>query len=982
MFVSGESGVGKTRLVTELADSLQHTDALICTGNAIDISEEPSFWPVLDGIRKLLHRHRNARLDEVLAPFQAGLERLLPAGNGLNASREAPKADSHARDTDGEANQAGLLPTMELLAGTLAALGKLGPVVLVVEDLHWADRSTRDLLVYLLTTAAPDPLLIVVTYRSDALSSGHPLRRLLPELRRHHQVRFLDLEPLSRPAIAEMIESMLGQPPDESMLELVWERSGGNAFIAEETIRAVEDGQGTGVPQTLRDLVLARVDLLAEPVRSVLRAVAVGESPVGHRLLASVLELPERQLLAALRSAVDDGILVVDATREGYRFRHSLFKDVLANDLLPGERIHLHAAYGRVLAEQVNTGDSRTVTRLAYHWDQAQDWVRALAATVAAAQQAEEVHGFAEADRSYARALELDGLVDATQRPSGVPTRSSLFEHAAEVAHLAGEHERAVALLEARLDEDPGVDRETGMLLRQRLGQYLTALGNGRRALQAFEDARSQLRPGDSVALRATLLDSYARALLLSGRYQAAQREAQAALEAARQLDSPSRQSGPLGTLGFALAYLGDSGAGLAALEQGRVLARTGGQPEDLGQSYVRLAELLAGPLNRLDEGAKVAEEGVDVARQLGLERTYGTTLWAIAANTRFRAGRWDEADAYLTQALACRPTGTAAIEILLARVKMLLGRDQLDEAESDLATIDLLSAEAVGPRFRVPALTLRAGLELWRGRPERARVAVGMGLEASETTGDGDVWLLAPLIWHGMRAEGDATDQVSLSGAGGQGPADPAVVSGLLGRMRVLVEQAGQHAPEVADMVRGYLLLCQAEATRARGASDPAAWAMAADAWGRLAHPYPTAYARWHQAEALFATHARAAGAAGALTEAHGLATRLGALPLLRLIEDLATRARVNLQGAKGDQPAGPADAVPPPLDTLTRRELGVLLELAEGHTNREIAGKLFISEKTVSVHVSRVLAKLGVHTRVQAGAVVHRLNAPLARH
>lgn len=978
VFIGGESGVGKTRLVTELVDSLRHTDALVCAGNAIDISEEPSFWPVLDGIRKLLHRERRPNVREVLAPFQAGLDQLLPVSSQVPAAGASWPGEPAA---DGS-----LLPTLELLGGALAALGSQGPVVLVVEDLHWADRSTRDLLVYLLTNTSPDPLLIIATYRSDAISSGHPLRRLLPELRRHHQVHFLDLEPLSRQAIAEMIESILGDSPNDSVLDLVWQRCGGNAFIAEETIRAIEDGHGSAVPQTLTDLVLARVDSLAEPVRSVLRAVAVGESPVGHRLLASVVELPEHQLLAALRSAVDEGILMVDPTREGYRFRHTLFKDVLYADLLPGERIHLHATYGRVLAEEGNRKDSRTATRLAYHWDQAQDWPRAFGATVAAAQQAERVYGFAEADRSYARALELDELVDPSARDAGVPPRALLLERAAEVAHLAGEHERAISVLQCRLREDHAVDRETGILLRERLGQYLTAGGQGRQALRAFEEARSRLQADDPPALRVQVLDSYARALLLSGRYQAAQREAEAALRAAEQLESPSRQSGPLGTLGFALAYLGDPDAGLAALEQGRRLAENGGQPEDLGQAYVRLAELLAGPLNRLDEGAQVAEAGANVTRELGLERTYGATLWAIAANTRFRAGRWEDADTYINHALACRPAGTAAIEILLARVKMLLGRDQLDEAETDLATIDVLTAEAVGPRFRIPALTLRAGLELWRGRPERARAAVLLGLEAAENQAEIDVWLMAPLIWHGMRAEGDRTDQARLLGAASPAATDGAVASTLLARVQRLAEEAGQHAPEVADMVKGYLLLCQAEATRAAGTSDPDAWAHAADAWAQLAHPYPTAYARWHQAEALFANHARAAGAAAALTEAHGLALRLGALPLLRLIDDLAARARVDVAARPGPQAAAPeaaarSETIPAPLDALTRRELAVLLELAEGRTNREIADKLYISEKTVSVHVSRVLAKLSVRSRVQASAIVHRLNPPLAR-
>ncbi|HLZ37645.1 MAG TPA: response regulator transcription factor, partial [Mycobacteriales bacterium] len=334
---------------------------------------------------------------------------------------------------------------------------------------------------------------------------------------------------------------------------------------------------------------------------------------------------------------------------------------------------------------------------------------------------------------------------------------------------------------------------------------------------------------------------------------------------------------------------------------------------------------------------------------------------------------------------LAATPTGAAAIELRLARCRLLVGCGDLRTAEDELDVLTTLCDQTVGPRFQAPLLTLRAGLAMFQDRPDVARAHIARGLQVAGRDHE-DIWVLAPLVWHGIRAEAEAAD---LAVVRGEGP-DPAQVELLREHMRELVERSQTAAPGLRATVLGYLRLFEAEASRVAGESDPDLWATAAAAWAANAQPYPAAYCRYHQAEALFRRRARAAGAVDALAEAHRTAHRLGAWPLHQLVETLATHGRVVLPPHDTDSAASPARGAAQPsprasgsattspydvlLARLTERERLVLAVLAEGRTNREIARTLFISEKTVSVHVSHILAKLEVNTRVEAAMLVHR--------
>jgi len=986
--VSGESGVGKTRLVTEFFERARAQGVLMLLGGCTDFGENgPSYWAILEALRPVWHQVGSGEPGSVLPEVPAAGQ--LPGGS----EQTAP----------------GPSPLFELILRVLRRLAEQTPVVLVVEDVHWADRSTQDLLTFLLANLNQDRVMIVITYRSEALGRRHSLQPLLAELRRSRRAEFIDLRPFTRAEMVAQLHGLLGRPPGDELVELTWARSDGNAFFAEELVAAVAEGYGNELPPTLHHILMCRVDAVSEPAKRVLRLVAVASEGVSFPLLAAVSEMNETDLAVALRECVEHQLLIVSGDGRSYMFRHSLLQEVLYDELLPGEKHLFHGAYGRALSRRVDHADSVSSAKLARHWYAAGDAERALVAAVDAATAAAGIYGFAEAQRHYERAVELwDQVPDATA-VVGLD-RADLFERAAEVAHLAGEPRRASALIAAALAEAaPAAGSATaraaasgdlasnggwathateesraGDLRRavrnERLGRYLWAAGDSREALKAYEEAVRCLPAGFASAERASVEGAYAEALKLAGRYRSSRVRAEAALEVAREAGARLEESQILATLGFDLVFLGDSASGVQALERAQLIAEQLGHPDDIGRAYLNLAELLSGPLNRLDEAAEIAQKGIDRVGQLGLERTYGVALHSVAINTLFRLGRWSEADHYLRQALAAKPTGTAAIDLCLARAKLSVGRGDVEAAEADLRAVETMSAGGLGPRYEAPLLTLRAGLDLWLGRPEQSREAISRGILAS-VSGSDDVWLLAPLIWHGLRAEADIADRARGRRDGLALDRAVSIARGLWAQVENLAEESHDAAPSIRQSIDAYLWLCQGELGRAESRPVPDAWAEAAQRWQDLHQPYPAAYARWREAEALLSERSRSARAAESLRAAYLVAVGLGAVPFRREVEALAGRARITLE-APVAQPVGQTperDAVRQAARTryrLSPREMEVWLLLPDGLTNNQIGERLFISGKTASVHVTNILRKLDVRSRVQAITLAHQLD------
>ncbi|MDF2976503.1 MAG: LuxR family transcriptional regulator [Actinomycetospora sp.] len=1006
--VTGDAGAGKSRLVRGLAARVEAEGGLVVSGAAVDVGEQLPLWPVATGLRRLLRTPddappaaRTAR--DVLEQGRAELAPLLEPGPA------APMPSG------------GHL--LELVRRVLVELADAAPVLVVVDDLHWADRTTRELLVSLVAHLGEEPVLVVATARSDALDAGHPLRRMLPELARDRAVRTLELGPLPREDVEGIVRREGG---DDNLAALVWDRSGGNAFIVAETLAAVSEGAADGLSPGLRGLVLGRLAGLSRRAQTEVAALSLGEEPVAHRLLAEVVGADEDDLLTALREAAEAAMVTVDPQGEAYQLRHGLMRDVVAGELMPGERRSLHRRYALALETAMGPGGADTAAtgtadpaitlRWAHHWARADDPERALPAVVHAADVAERMHEFGTAHRHWMAALELSteratpaaGLLPG-RTPRALPPADRdagvLLRHAADTAQLAGEYDAAVTLLR-RLVPDPARASAGELPAVVRLGRSLLDAGRTADAVAVLHDAgRTAGRAGNDPSL-ASVHAAYAEALLITGDVSGARQEAERALAVSRAGGEQAEQAPMLATLGFALAYLENPDAGLAAVAEGLMIAERSGDPAAVGRAYQAWADLLSGPLGELHEGVEIARQGVARMRDLGLARSVGVRLLATAANGLFRLGRWSEASDAVDEAWALRPTGADALEVRLSRCRLQVGRGEFVEADEDLRAVDLLALDGTGEdappagapddpdpdadadapvaprrgtvasRYRVPLLTLRAGIEMWRGRPDLARDLVARGLDVAEHTPD-DVFLVAPLVWHGLRAEaeavahGMATDRAAMERLGHH-------VTHLEGRVPHTV-------PALRRTVLAYVHMCRAEAGRAAGAPDPVAWGKVAETWSGLLHPYPAAYALLRRADALLVTGARHGDAARVLRAAAETAAAMGARPFLDEISALARRARIDIAhagdavvtGGSVTAARGAAERRAPELAGLTPREHEILAVLAEGLSNREIAQRLFISERTVAVHVSRVLTKTGTRSRTQAAALLQRVRA-----
>ncbi len=445
--VAGEAGVGKTRLVSELLARARAHGALALVGGCLDVGEGVvAYAPMVEALRPLGELLGPEELERVLAGARPELARLVP-------ELGAPVASVSSRGGSVGAEATGVLEPgrlFELLLGVLHRLAERGAVLLVVEDLYWADRSTRNLLGFLVRNLRGG-VALVLTYRSDELHRRHPLRGFLAELERSGRVERLELGRLGRRELGELLAGILGEPPAPALVDEILARSEGNPFFAEELLAARVGGVGGSaeLPEALRDLLLARVEALPEATQRMLQVAAVAGRRVDHDLLAEVAAQPPERLVELLREAVTHHLLVVDGGSGAYAFRHALVQEAIYDDLLPVQRPPLHAASAHALAARIEGeggAGAAELGRLAYHWYAAHDLGRALLASVQAGQAAEAAFALAEAAGHYERALEL--WEQAPEAAANSPLdRSSLLQRAAQAASRVGEGARAVALI-------------------------------------------------------------------------------------------------------------------------------------------------------------------------------------------------------------------------------------------------------------------------------------------------------------------------------------------------------------------------------------------------------------------------------------------------------------------------------------------------------------------------------------------------------
>jgi DNA-binding CsgD family transcriptional regulator/tetratricopeptide (TPR) repeat protein len=934
VLVGGEAGCGKSRLALEFTERVR-ARARVLAGGCVELNAAAlPYAPFAAALRELV-RERGAAEVTALLPGQAAgeLAALLPE-LGAPPSGADPET---AR-----------IRLFELLLTLLEALAERQPVVLIVEDVHWADRPTCDLLSFLVRNLRQACVLLVVTFRSDSLHSTHPLRRLLAGLGRMDGVTRVELPRLSRDQVAAQLEGILGRPPGPSAIGAVYERGGGNPLFTEALVN--RDGTvSPDLPWSLRDLLLCAVKELPDQSQELLRTAAVGGARVGHGLLAAVTGSDDAELTSWVRPAVAANVVVIDA--DGYAFRHELIREAVLDDLLPGERAQAHRRFAEALERGPALGGEGTVAvQVARHWLGARDIERAMIAAWRAAAAAGASLAYAEQLMMAEQVLQLWDQVPDPGGSTGTD-HMTVLTLAADAARWAGQAERGLALVEAALaragETIPAEQRAS--LLRRRAGLLQELLLPGQ-----VEDLRAALALASAAGeVRARILAQLCWAVMREDRYDEATRLATELRDLAGQLGDEEHRA----EAAMALAAIGAHGGEdtVAAVRRAGEVAVAVGSGRLEVWAYLTITNVLEG---RGDHGLAIqaGREGLSRARQLGLTRQIAAPIAGNLAESLASAGLWDEAVEILDEVLSLDLPPLGRSHPLQVRGQIAVARGELEIAAHALEQLRALPAGVRAETQRLLPLTqFEIDYSLARGDLPGALDEVRKVLEYNLAADPRYPW---PLLAAAMRAWADAC-------VAGLARRD----AGLSGLRDALTLRAGGLARQ-SPVEHAHAAAFAAEASRADDREDLAGWDTAAAAWEAAGQPYPLGYALLRAAGAAAAAGDRD-GAGGRLGRAAELADQVAARPLLEQIGQLARRARIQVASPAGGSAA--AGAVP---FGLTAREQEVLRLVAAGRGNREIAAELFISPRTASVHVSNILGKLGVASRGEAAAAAHRMH------
>lgn len=950
VLVSGDAGVGKTHLVSALVRSARADGCTVLLGQCAELGESMPYLPLADAL---------------WTAAQPGT----PESEQVRAALDArPVLRSLMPDGDGDPGAVSELGQQRLFGAVLGLLGELGrdrPVLLVLEDLHWADRSTRHLLTFLSRVLQRERVCLVGTYRSDDLHRRHPLRPVVAELLRLPNVTGIEVPPFGPGETADYLAELSrgSAPVAAEVVDRVHRRSEGNPFYAGELYSAGSDLRNTAaeLPSGLADLLLSRVERLSEAGQRVVRVAAVAGRRVDDELVRRVSGLDEAAAGEALREVVSHQLLVPSGT--GYTFRHALLREAVYADLLPGERTRLHADFARLLAG-LPDGTRGSAAELAHHSLAAHDLPAAFAASVRAGREADRLGAPAEAFEHYERALELWEAVPGPAEAAGTD-RVRLSLAAAQASARAGEVRRAANRLRRLLDAADPADPALGSVIREHLAGYMVDLDELAEGRAMAREAVRMLPPDPPSTDRAWALATYARTLLYLDPDGEMPELAEKAAAYAREAGTPGAEAALLVTLGL-YRESREADSGVAELfARARDLADTAG---DSPQAALRARFQYA--RTKFDRGdlagaAAATDEGVRVVLDSGVEWSmFGSALRTLRYLVRYTTGDWAEAGRIAAgfPLQVVRPH-EAQVSAYALFIEVAQGLPVVDERLRWIAPLwheDQL-ANYIGRG-------LAAEHALWRDDPQAVLAHVdaisptlyGAGAPFIRIAATG-LWAHAELAAR-ARAAGDAGAVRRAAEAGDE----------LLRRARRAAEftEEGERRHWLGFEGRAWVARAEAERRRVDGVHDAALWRESADLF-TYGDPdggfvYEVARSRWRLAEALAENGDREAAAAQ-WRKAVATAERLEAGPLLAALRDLGARARLD--------PGRPAAAAASgPLASLTAREREVLKLVAEGRNNREIAAALFISPKTASVHVSNILAKLDVTSRTQAAAVAHR--------
>ncbi|WP_097184514.1 helix-turn-helix transcriptional regulator [Blastococcus haudaquaticus] len=954
VLLSGDAGVGKTRLLDELTARAAERGVRVLTGHCVDLGDVGlPYLPFVDLLRPVAADPQlapaaaaNPVLAGLLAGRPGGAPPVQTATESRDLSRPLPNRAAPQPVDDGR------LPLFESVAALICELSSAGPLLVVLEDVHWADRSSRDLLRYLLARLVDEPVAVVASYRADDLHRRHPLRPLLAELVRLPGVERLELSPLGDAEVGALVRRLAaaaGSLPDSTVEDVV-ARAEGNAFYAEELLAAGLHGEA--LPMGLTDVLLARVEQRSPAAQQVLRVAAVAGRRVRHELVAAVGGLDDADLETALAEAVHHHLLVVSDDGR-YRFRHALLREAVLADLLPGERVRLH---GSIAAYLAGAPGAENAAERAHHARESNDLPGAFSASLEAAAAASGVGAPAEQLQHLEAALALWSAVPDAAERAGRDQAALLMETAA-AARTVGELHRAVALLRSALqvlgpDGDPVERARVHYTLSQAMVRVEDVTGAYRESAAAMA-----LVPADPPSkARTWAAATHARMSYSVGALEEAEAAADEALAAADALGFDGAWS-DIAVTQVRARPGADPVAVRARLDEALVRARRSGNVDVEMRVLYNLATV-AFEAGQIAEALEWTRRGTRRARQIGAEWSYyPAELRHLQVTALYMTGDWDES---LAEADLLARVPEMSAHVRADGLLVLVGRGDPSARER----IDW--ARGLIPRLSAHILLdlVTAGSEIdlaaWEGEPQKAVDAALAAYRRLRQEWDDDHLGVLRLAGTALAPVGDAAVTARRTG-------DEAAVENWTRAGQELLEVA-LAAVEVYERNYGATMGVEAlawqarvvaEAARVRGEPAVELWREAVEAFG-FGHVYEEARSRWRLAEALLATGDRA-GAATEAGAAHAVAVRLGATPLRTALEGLIRRGRLDVGGVR----VVDVSAV------MTPREAEVLRLLAQGRTNRQIGAELYISEKTASVHVSNILAKLGANGRTEAVAI-----------
>jgi DNA-binding CsgD family transcriptional regulator len=943
VLVTGDAGMGKTRLLEEVRS--RSTRVTVLNGSCLPLSESLPYGALADALAALIGPEGRPLLDKALsrcAPFVLPqLTALLPA---LHAGRPEPPGAATP-------NRTALFSAVRDL---LAALGADRRTVLVVDDLHWADTGSLDLLTFLARRVPPDVMVLMSSRRGELSPEDRILawqETILRDTDREH----LALGPLPDADVASMVTSLAGPAADPALITDVLRRGGGNPFFTEQLVASADDRRRRSdppqVPETVAHMLLTRVRALSAPATEVASVLAVAARPLAEpELEACVVDAAEA---ATAVGDLLDARLVESAGNDSYRLRHALLEDTVRETLLPSRRAVLHARVAEVLSAR----GSEAPGEIAAHWGRAGRFVEEARWSQLAARRAETVFAWREASASWRRVWDLWDELTEDDRPP--VTLADVIIGCVEALWRSGDDDAFAEVIERARGEE-----------RVRADDWAQA-----RLLSVHAPFLGAWDKEEEIALRAQAADHYARTGRPSGEQaDNLYRLAYVRLREGREVGSEHEDR-------LEAVRIAEAAGSLAAqVSVGSNLAADMVEQGDVDGGVTRLEALLRLAQRGTDRAAVSAELWTSVMLT-------DAHLWLLRIPAVVAVGRAgiERAVAHgLSESFASSILVSNLVEGLVLSGDVPAARDLLEPySESSLiqrrwptrlaqADLDVLGGHlseviALIHEVRTEGLDsselhlyldeLESAAHLWSGHARLAwDVALG-GLDGMRADREGNRAGL--LLAQAARAAADLAEE---------GVVDPAELTDrLLGRAEV----TGCLVPHPSRVLgAAYATTFAGELARLSRDGEEEAWRAARDTWAGHGVPHHTAYAGWRLAEVLLDA-GRRVEAEQLVAEGHGLAE--GHVPLLNEIEGLARRARLQRPAPWVAETSEKAATTRP--YGLTERELDVLRLLATGATNGEIGRRLYMSPKTASVHVTAILRKLGVRGRVQAATVAERV-------